>query len=108
MVRPCRLLIMLLLGLTLGWPLSGSAPEVGGNLHVAGPVTPDHGMGCDSGSSGSQACPTTLCVVVQAIVPVFEVRWPGMRMSPSVVDDERGRGLSPEVQPPPPRLARLA
>ena len=114
MVRPRRHLSLLLLGLVLGWPLSGSAPSVAGaSTHVAVGMAPDGCDGCDGCDGGSaadhQTCPSTVCPVVPAIVPALALNWLGTRaMTRAVAADERGRGWSPDPQTPPPRTALLA
>jgi hypothetical protein len=101
-----RLLVLLLLGVTLAWPLLGSAPSVTGeraHALAAGEADgcPDCG-GC-AGGSGGDTCPTTLCAVVPAVVPVLALDGPAVRSLRHGFAQERGLGLVPDVLPPPPR-----
>lgn len=104
-----RLLALLLLGVTLGWPLLGSAPSVSGGRAralAAGEADgcPDCG-GCAGDRGHGQACPTTLCSVIPAVVPLPALGRipPAVRPGRPDLAQERGRGRVPEVQLPPPR-----
>lgn len=106
-----RLLVVLLLGLVLGWPLLGSAPSVAGvSAHATTPASD----GCDDGcidcddSSAGQSCPTTLCSVIQAILPTIDLDQPRMHASRPIVAFVRGHGRIPDIETPPPRLLHLA
>lgn len=98
----CRLLIVLLLGLALSWPLLGSAPLVT-SVHATAPTSD----GCDDGSAG-QICPTEMCPVIQAIVPIFNLDPPRTPVSRPIAADARGHGRTPDTETPPPRVIRLA
>ena len=110
--RRHRPLLVLLLGLVLGWPLLGSAPSVAGagvGAHVAVGAVPDGCDGCDRGSVGDhRTCPATMCAVVPAIVPALDLDWPGTRATVLAATDVRGHGLPPDPQTPPPRTTLLA
>ena len=110
--RPRLLVVLLLLSLALGWPTSGSAPGMtDGSTQVAGAAAPDDCVGCDGcaeSSGGSQTCPTSMCPAVPAIVPAFDLGWPGTRATVLAAADERGRGQPPDPQTPPPRTTLLA
>ena len=109
-----RLLVLLLLGIALGWPLLGSVPSVSGERAHAisagetGGCRPDCG-GCDGGSGGGQTCPTTVCPVIPAVVPLLELEAPpAVQAGRHGFVQERGRGRVPDVQLPPPRPILLA
>ena len=109
-----RLLVLLLLGIALGWPLLGSVPSVSGERAHAisagetGGCRPDCG-GCDGGSGGGQTCPTTVCPVIPAVVSPLELGFPAaVRSGRHMFVQERGHGRIPDVQSPPPRSILLA
>jgi hypothetical protein len=106
-----RLLVVLLLGLTLGWPLLGSLPSVAGaSAHAAGPASDgcDDGCGgCDGGSAG-KTCPTAMCPVIQAIVPTLDLDPPRTCASRAINATARRHGRVPDIETPPPRALRLA
>jgi hypothetical protein len=105
-----RLLVVLLLGLVLGWPLLGSAPSVASSSMHAGGSAPD---GCDDdcggcdGSSAGETCPTAMCPVIQAIVPTIDLDPPRTRASQPVSAVARDHGRVPDIETPPPRAFRL-
>jgi hypothetical protein len=107
-----HLFVLLLLGIALGWPLLGSAPSVAGERPPAIAAGETDGCpdcdGCVGGSGDGQTCPTTLCAVVPAVVPVFALEGPTIRSVRPGFAQERGLGLVPDVQPPPPRPTLLA
>jgi hypothetical protein len=106
-----RLLVLMLLGVVLGWPLLGSAPSVAGaSVHLAGPVPDgcDDCNGCESSPGSEQTCPTTMCPVVQAVVPTLDLDWPRTRAWLLAASDEQGRDHIPSTQAPPPRAIHLA
>jgi hypothetical protein len=106
-----RLLVVLLLGLVLGWPLLGSAPSVAGaSMHVGGSIPDgcdDDCGGCDDGSAG-QTCPAAMCPVIQAIVPTIDLDPPCTRASRPINAAVRGHGRVPDIETPPPRAIHLA
>ena len=106
-----RLLVVLLLGLALGWPLLGSAPSVAGaSAHATEPTSDgcDDGCGgCDGGSAGEN-CPTVMCPVIQAIAPAIGLDPPRPRASRLTNAVARGHGRIPDIETPPPRLVHLA
>lgn len=108
-----RLMVLLLLGIALGWPLLGSAPSVSGERAHALSAGETDGCpdcrGCAGGPGDGQTCPTTVCPVVPAVVPLLELEPPAaVRSVRHGFTQERGRGRVPEVRLPPPRPVLLA
>jgi hypothetical protein len=100
-----RLLVVLLVGVALGWP---ALKQTAGMLDGAGSIgvsMPDGHDGCDHGPAEDGSCPTLLCAVPPALVPVLFLGSVGAKADDLTIADERLRGRIPEIHPPPPRTS---
>jgi hypothetical protein len=101
-----RLLVVLLLGLALGWPLlkpaMGTSHAAAAGLHA----TMTGGCnGCEREQSDHGSCPAVLCIVLPAVVPSSSLDPEVARPGGFAGADERGRGRIPETHTPPPRTS---
>jgi hypothetical protein len=103
-----RLLIVLLMGLALGWPLLKPAVAMPNGVAGTGVSMPDDHDGCARGPAENRSCPTVLCAVPPAIVPVLSFEPAGAKAEGFAIADEHLRGRIPEIHTPPPRTSSRA
>ncbi|MCD6071406.1 MAG: hypothetical protein K0S42_1922 [Microvirga sp.] len=100
-----RLLILLLVGLALGWPLLNPVVGIPDGAASAGASMPDGRNGCDPDPAEDESCPTVLCAVPPANVPALSFDPAGAKADGFTLADESLRGRIPEIYTPPPRMS---
>ena len=105
MTRWRALVVVLLLGLALGWPLLAPAMSMS---HAAvmddSTAMPAGCNGCDHQQGNAASCPVVLCVVAPAILPSGPLSLAVPKVRTFAVASVSIRGQIPETLTPPPRI----